>query len=91
MYLEKPKMPLPMGICAPVEYMVPWRTQVHTPHGKSVGSIVLTQLTAVCNKRTQTHRPRYIGDSRPRIVRLCMRCGIITILRVNCHIIRHRA
>jgi len=32
------KMPLPR---APLEYMVPWLTRVHTPNGISVGSAVL--------------------------------------------------
>ena len=42
----------------------------------SVCSAVLIQLTVVSNRRTQTHRPRYISNNRPHLCSICMWCGL---------------
>ena len=40
------KLPLPMGICTPIQYVVPWSTRLSIPNGISIGSAVFAQLTA---------------------------------------------
>ena len=59
------------------------RTRVHNPHGISIDSAVLAQLTVMSSRQRDrhsdrhAHRSRNIGNSKSHHGTSCLRCGLI--------------